>query len=111
MSLTHLSVKEISFIHHHIHRQIPARANYTDDAIIPFALTIAAWGSKNVQYTMDHRHEGDISVIYRIYNDDCVIVLRFNRITRFCTVDFDAIDESFDYDNFERIIDFFFSVD
>ncbi len=85
--------------------------SYTDDTLIPFVLNIAAWSAKYETYFFERCDHSDPVIIYKMYNDDCCFTLKLNHLTRFCTIDFDVVDESFDYDGFKKIIDFFFEVD
>jgi hypothetical protein len=110
MSFTHISVQHSTFIHKHIQKYLP-EWSHDDNAIITSAITLAAWAAKYTPYTFTTCDHNDPVIVYRVYNDDCCFTIKFNRYTRFCGIDFDVDDDSFDYDGFKKVINFFFDVD
>lgn len=109
MTLATLSLCADDEVNVHIHKSIE-KWSYRDEAVLPFVLNLAAWAAKDAEYRIDCMH-GEEDVVYKVFNDDCCFMINFNNLTRQCDVEYHANDNSFDYTNFKRMIDFFFVFD
>jgi len=79
-----------------------------ESACIQAMLICAAWSAKFTEYNFVEFDHDDCR-IFIAYNCDCNFSIRLYEDTRECYVEFDASDDSFDYDKFITNIDSFFS--
>jgi|SRR6185437_3670854 len=74
---------------------------------LPLMFMCAVLSAKYINYRYKGSKMGDV-VIFKAYNRDCSIVIKLNEKMRKCDVEFKACDESFNYDNFEKVMDSIF---
>jgi hypothetical protein len=98
-------VRRIIRMYHNIPKYI-----HDNLTALQFSLIYASWAAKYVVYTFDEVKMADI-VVFSAYNDDCCFSVEFNHKTNECFVDFNADDNSFNYDSFRNIMDHFLLYD
>lgn len=83
---------------------------YASDKIVlrslGFVMNMAALSAKYTQYHFAQYHRGPISLL-RAYNEECMLLLRFNSNTRKYKVQFKSYNDSYNYLAFKKMIDFF----
>ncbi len=99
-----------------VYRDIP-EACYEHEAFLQSILICAALDAKYTTYNFE-QHEfvvfnlrdfdfHDI-IVFTAYNHECSFMLRFNRTTNTCDIEFNTDDDSFDYPGFKKVIDSYF---
>ena len=83
---------------------------YVDCALLQSALIVAAYSAKYQAYTFNEIRSTYLTV-FRASADDSSFVIRFDSRNRECEVEFNAVDDSFNYDDFKKTLDFFFIAD
>ncbi|HEY5268698.1 MAG TPA: hypothetical protein VII94_06300 [Candidatus Saccharimonadales bacterium] len=89
----------------HVYKSVP-ECVYSDTAVLQSSIVYAAWAAKYVVYTFDENRFAHI-ILFMAYNDDCTFSLQFDKNTHECLVEFTVNDNSFNYDNFRKIMDSF----
>lgn len=79
---------------------------YVDCAMLIEALITASWAAKYQAYCFDE-FECSYMTIFKASTQDSSFFIRFDNRTRECTVEFNAIDDSFEYAEFKKVMDFF----
>lgn len=91
----------------HIYKNVPA-CQYTNDAVLEFALVCASWGAKYTVYTFEQLQYDNDKIEFVAYNNDCTFFLRLDKKEHECEIEFNADDASFDYSSFRNVMDFYF---
>lgn len=83
-----------------IYKDMPAIENVAIQA----AIICASWSAKYTTYNFERLEYDDIAV-FKAYNHDCSIFVRYNKENNECLVEFYTRDDSFDYNSFIGVID------
>lgn len=83
-----------------IYQGIPAIENVAIQA----AVICASWCAKYTTYNFERLEYADIA-IFKAYNQDCSIFVRYDKENNGCLVEFYTRDDSFDYSSFISVID------
>ena len=87
----------------HIYRDV-VDSSHLSNALIQSMFICGVWAAKFDVYNFNHFELHDIA-IFRAYNYECAFMVRFNRKTHMCMIEFCAHEEGFDYPNFKKIMD------
>jgi len=75
-----------------------------ENVVIQAAVICASWSAKYTTYNFERLEYADIAV-FKAYNQDCSIFVRYDKENNGCLVEFYARDDSFDYSSFISVID------
>ena len=90
----------------HSYKEIPESC-YRNDACLQSALIWASWAAKYDVYDFEECVCGN-ALVFIAYNDQATFILRFDKLTHQCDIEFSANDNSFSYDNFKSAMDSYF---
>lgn len=81
--------------------------NDGDNTYLQLMFICAVLSAKYTTYTFRTYRFGGV-ITFNAYTTDCWLSMKLNRKANLCQVDFNSIDDSFDYDRFINIIDSLF---
>lgn len=93
----------------HVYKNISKKAysNDGDDAYLQLMFICAILSARYTHYSFKTFKFNHV-IVFNASNHDCWLSMKFNRKTHTCQIDFNALDDSFDYDRFIAIIDSLF---
>lgn len=98
------------YIHHKETYQYIPSEEYPDNATVEIVFLAAVFAAKCDIYNFKVYKVKDM-VVFKAYNYDSSFVLKCDRQNDICFIEFNAVNDSFNYDAFKRVIDSVFLYD